>query len=233
MKSLLIVSEETDTLVSSIYYLEKEGYQIFRAETSEKVLAVLDYNKIDLILMDCPRENLCDLEILKIITKNQKYTQLPVIVLSDKGDELSKVKGFEAGADDYMVKPFSNQELIARMKAILRRKGNYPVIQLKLEDTIVADYLIIDKTRRTATKYGELIHLSYLEFELLYLFVRYKGLVLTRDEIIEQLWGKDYPSETRTIDVHISKLRKKIQSNQGPTLNIIPVIGIGYKMVLK
>ncbi|MDF2611098.1 MAG: DNA-binding response regulator [Lachnospiraceae bacterium] len=234
MKTILTVISEIleNKLIAD--HLEREGYQVLKVKTGEEALTILPSAKIDLILIDWHLQDTVITEFIKEVRMNHKNCTVSIILLSTQNDENSKVIGLETGADDYIVKPFSIQELIARMKAVIRRReGLYESKQEELEDIIVADYLIINKTRRTATKNGELIPLSYLEFELLYLFAKNRGFVLTRDEIMEQLWGRDYTSETRSIDVHISKLRKKIHNEQEHSLYIKPVIGIGYKLDLR
>ncbi len=153
-----------------------------------------------------------------------------MIFLTAKGDEISKVVGLEVGSDDYLVKPFGVHELLARIKAVLRRsESSFDIEETEKEEKIVIDYLEINRARRTVLVKGAPVELSYKEFELLYLLAKNRGIVFTRDNLLEKVWGYDYIGETRTVDVHVSNLRKKIEQDESHPLYIKTVRGMGYK----
>lgn len=230
MKTILTVDDEVHILELVAYNLEREGYRVLKSESGEDALDMLEKNKVDLVLLDWMLPGIDGIEVLRRIRSHKHYHKLPVILLTAKNDEISKVVGLEVGSDDYLVKPFGIHELIARIKAVLRRsEGNFEANDDEKEDKIVIDYLEINRARRTVTVQGEVIELSYKEFELLYLLAKNRGIVFTRDNLLEKVWGYDYIGETRTVDVHISNLRKKIEVDESQPVYIKTVRGMGYK----
>jgi two-component system alkaline phosphatase synthesis response regulator PhoP len=230
MKTILAVDDEVHILELVAYNLEREGYRVLKSESGEDALDMLEKNKVDLVLLDWMLPGIDGIEVLRRIRSHKNYHKLPVIFLTAKSDEISKVVGLEVGSDDYLVKPFGIHELLARIKAVLRRsEGNFEANDDEKEDKIVIDYLEINRARRTVTIQGELIELSYKEFELLYLLAKNRGIVFTRDNLLEKVWGYDYIGETRTVDVHISNLRKKIEVDESQPVYIKTVRGMGYK----
>lgn len=230
MKTILAVDDEIHILELVAYNLEREGYQVIKAETGEEALDLLDNNNIDLVLLDWMLPGIDGIEVLRRIRTNTIFQKLPVILLTAKSDEISKVVGLEVGSDDYLVKPFGIHELLARIKAVLRRsEGNFGAKEEVKEEKIKIDYLEINRTRRTVTVKGELVDLSFKEFELLYLLAKNRGIVFTRDNLLEKVWGYDYLGETRTVDVHVSNLRKKIEMDESHPEYIKTVRGMGYK----
>jgi two-component system, OmpR family, alkaline phosphatase synthesis response regulator PhoP len=230
MKSILAVDDEEHILELLAYNLERDGYRVIKAETGEEALDLLDKESIDIVLLDWMLPGIDGIEVLRRIRTHKNYRKLPVIFLTAKGDEISKVVGLEVGSDDYLVKPFGIHELLARIKAVLRRsEGRFEEEKDDKEEKIVIDYLEINRDRRTVTVDGELIELSYKEFELLYLLAKNRGIVFTRDNLLEKVWGYDYIGETRTVDVHISNLRKKIEKDESHPIYIKTVRGMGYK----
>ncbi|MDF2472517.1 MAG: phoP [Lachnospiraceae bacterium] len=230
MRTILAVDDEVHILELVSYNLEREGYQVLKAETGEEALDILSKNRVDLILLDWMLPGMDGIEVLRRIRADQNKRKLPVILLTAKSDEISKVVGLEVGSDDYLVKPFGIYELLARIKAVLRRsEGDFVPKEEEKEEKIVIDYLEINRARRTVTVHGELVELSYKEFELLYLLAKNRGIVFTRDNLLEKVWGYDYIGETRTVDVHISNLRKKIEADESQPVYIKTVRGMGYK----
>lgn len=238
MKTVLAVDDEVHILELLSYNLEHNGYRVVKAETGEEALELLENEKIDVVLLDWMLPGIDGIEVLKRIRASKALCGLPVILLTAKGDEISKVVGLEIGSDDYLVKPFGVHELLARIKALLRRsEGSYESKDSKetaredtdREEILTAGNLVINRARRTVTAEGVPIELSYKEFELLYLLAKNRGIVFTRDNLLEKIWGYDYVGETRTVDVHISNLRKKIEQDESKPVYIKTVRGMGYK----
>ncbi len=234
MKTILAVDDEVHILELLSYNLEGDGYRVLKAESGEEALELLNSEIIDLVLLDWMLPGMDGIEVLRQIRGNKNLRTLPVIFLTAKGDEISKVVGLEVGSDDYLVKPFGIHELLARIKAVLRRmEGSFGSQVEEKEEKIVIDHLEINRDRRTVTVNGELVELSYKEFELLYLLTKHKGLVFTRESLLEKVWGYDYIGETRTVDVHVSNLRKKIEIDESHPVYIKTVRGIGYKFTAR
>lgn len=232
-KTILVVDDEEHILELIQYNLENGGYQVIKAESGEEALELLESNSVDLALLDLMLPGIDGIEVLRNIRSSQKYRMLPVIILTAKGDEISKVVGLEVGADDYLSKPFGVHELMARIKAVLRRTEGFLQIEKTEasdeEEKLVIDHIVINKTRRVVTVDNKEIELSLKEFELLYLLVKNKGIVFSRDTLLEKIWGYDYYGETRTVDVHIRNLRKKIEVDDNNPVYIKTVRGVGYK----
>ncbi|WFR58241.1 response regulator transcription factor [Anaerocolumna sp. AGMB13025] len=230
MKTILAVDDEEHILELLAYNLERDGYHVIKAETGEEALDLLDKEKVDIVLLDWMLPGIDGIEVLRRIRANKALRTLPVIFLTAKGDEISKVVGLEVGSDDYLVKPFGVHELLARIKAVLRRsESSFEIEEAEKEEKIVIDYLEINRARRTVSVKGVPVELSYKEFELLYLLAKNRGIVFTRDNLLEKVWGYDYIGETRTVDVHVSNLRKKIEQDESHPVYIKTVRGMGYK----
>lgn len=230
MKTILAVDDEVHILELLSYNLERDGYHVLKAETGEDALETLEKEKVDIVLLDWMLPGIDGIEVLRRIRANKALRTLPVIFLTAKGDEISKVVGLEVGSDDYLVKPFGVHELLARIKAVLRRsESSFDIEETEKEEKIVIDYLEINRARRTVLVKGVPVELSYKEFELLYLLAKNRGIVFTRDNLLEKVWGYDYIGETRTVDVHVSNLRKKIEQDESHPLYIKTVRGMGYK----
>ena len=229
MKTILAVDDEEHILELIAYNLEAGGYEVRKAETGEEALEVLNREKVDLVLLDLMLPGIDGIEVLKQIRSDPVRRKLPVIMLTAKSDEISKVVGLELGADDYLGKPFGVHELLARIKAVLRRSGGALDRSSQEEEVLVVDHIVINKSSRVVSVAGKPVELSLKEFELLYLLVRNRGRVLSRDMLLEKIWGYDYLGETRTVDVHIRNLRKKIEKDDNHPQYIITVRGVGYK----
>ncbi|NMB42741.1 MAG: response regulator transcription factor [Clostridiales bacterium] len=229
MKRILIVDDEEHILELLEYNLEQEGYEPIKADTGEKAIEILEKEEVDLVLLDWMLPGINGIDVLKNIRSSDKINKLPVILLTAKGDEISKVVGLEVGADDYLTKPFSIHELFARIKAVLRRSDSSYGKNEDKEGKLVIDNLEINPSRRTVKVNDEQVELSFKEFELLYLLAKNRGIVFTRNQLLERIWGYDYVGETRTVDVHVSNLRKKIESDESHPVFIKTVRGMGYK----
>ena len=227
---ILAVDDEEHILELIEYNLVKNGFFVTTVSSGEEALALLEKEPFDLVLLDIMMEGMGGIEVLKRI-RNQKETKdLPVILLTARGEEIDKVLGLEMGADDYMEKPFGVHELAARIKAVLRRSQRTTAEEEREhKDSVHAGRLTIDKETREAMVDGKPLDLALKEFELLYLLVKNKGFVFSRDQALEQVWGYDYFGETRTVDVHIRNIRKKLEEKGMNPDCIKTVRGVGYK----
>lgn len=231
MKKILVVDDEIHILELVKYNLVQAGYEVITAESGEDAVEYLKKEEMQLVLLDWMLPKMDGIEVLQWIRLNPSTKKLPVILLTAKSDEISKVVGLEVGADDYLAKPFGIHELMARIKALLRRAdySTQVVEPVKSEDEIRIDEIVINKTRRTVVVRGVEIELSMKEFDLLYLLASNRGIVFSRVNLLESVWGYDYIGETRTVDVHISNLRKKIEEDDAHPVYIKTVRGVGYK----
>lgn len=229
-KTILTVDDEAHILELLRYNLEESGYFVIQAETGEEALELLEHNCIDAVLLDLMLPKIDGLDVLRKIRTKEETKKLPVIMLTAKSEEFDKVLGLEMGADDYIAKPFSIRELQARLKALLRRLEEEPSIQTKtVQKVLRTNGLEIGVETRTVTKNGQLIEMSLKEFELLKLLVENPGKVFSRDILLEKVWGYEYIGETRTVDVHIRHIRKKIEEDDSNPQFIKTVRGFGYK----
>lgn len=225
MKNILVVDDEKNIVELIRYNLKKEGYSVFCAYNGFEALELVNKNKIDLIILDLMMSDIDGYEILKKIRQNLKTKPIPIIIISAKSDEFDKILGLELGADDYITKPFSIRELIIRVKALLRRVSEYS----NIVNIIKFDNIIVDLDKRIVRKDDKVINLSLKEFELLKLLLENKGRVVTRNYILETIWGYEFEGDTRTVDVHIRFLRKKLSDDDNSQKYIETVRGIGYR----
>ena len=225
-KTILAVDDEIHILELLKYNLETNGYYVITVETGEEALELLE--KIDAVLLDLMLPKIDGLEVLRRIRNTKKIKKIPVILLTAKSDEFNKVLGLETGADDYIAKPFSIRELQARVKAVLRRvtEEQSALTEKKLIST---HGLEIGLETKTVKKYGIPIEMSLKEFELLKLLAENPGKVYSRDVLLEKIWSYEYIGETRTVDVHIRHIRKKIEEDDSNPMFIKTVRGFGYK----
>jgi len=222
--TVLIVDDEKEIRELLRYNLERQGYNVLTAHDGEEGLARAFATHPDLILLDLLLPGLNGLEVLRELRAEPSTRELPVLLLTARGAEMDKLLGFERGADDYITKPFSPREVIARIEAVLRRAGPG-----KDPGALTAGALTLDHARREVRLAGEELTLTPREFELLYFLARHAGRVFSRDELLTKVWGYDYRGETRTVDVHVRRLRAKL----GPAAAgmIATVTGAGYKFV--
>lgn len=221
-KNILIVEDEKDIIEVLRYYLEKENYRIHVAEDGFSALDIAGKVVPNLIILDLMLPRLDGIEVCKRLKADERLREIPIIMLTAKAEEADKIKGLETGADDYVTKPFSAKELMARVKAhIRRREGSVPEKQFEYGG------LTIDTVKHEVRFSGTEIELTAREFELLLYMMENKGRVLTRDMILNHVWGYNYFGSTRTVDVHITRLRQKI-----PYLTeaISTIKSFGYKL---
>ena len=222
----ILIVEDEDTLLEVLRYnLDKEGYNVITAVDGIQALDSARSESPDLIILDIMLPKLDGFEVCRILRKDMT---VPIIMLTAKGEEIDRVIGLELGADDYMVKPFSMRELKARIKAILRRAAAQSEPQSP--DVLKLDDLTIDPGKRKVTLGESVIALNPKEFDLLAFLVRNKGRVFSREYLLERVWGYDYIGDTRTVDVHIRRLREKIESEPSKPRRLITVRGTGYKI---
>ncbi|MDR6862860.1 response regulator transcription factor [Phycicoccus sp. 3266] len=223
MTRILVVEDEVSFSDPLSYLLRKEGYEVAVAETGPEALDDFDRQGADLVLLDLMLPGLSGTEVCRAL---RQRSTVPVIMLTAKDSEIDKVVGLEIGADDYVTKPYSSRELLARIKAVLRR-GQEP--EDLLPATIEAGPVRMDVERHTVTVGGQPTPLPLKEFELLEMLLRNTGRVLTRMQLIDRVWGSDYVGDTKTLDVHVKRLRAKIEPDPAEPRFIVTVRGLGYK----
>ena len=233
-KIILAIDDEEHILELLSYNLEKEGYKVLTAESGEQGLEILKQEKVNLVLLDIMLPGMDGMEVLKQLRRSEEFSDLPVIMLTAKSEEINKVLGLEVGADDYISKPFGIYELMARVKAVLRRsKDKEPKQEEKKQkeqdEIIVIDKISINHTTREVLVDGVSVELALKEFELLYVLAKHRTRVFSREALLDKIWGYEYAGETRTVDVHIRNLRKKIEEDDNKPKYIKTVRGIGYK----
>lgn len=227
MTKILIVEDEPAMLAGLADNMEFEGYEVDTAAKGDIALSKIENNEYDLILLDVMLPVISGFDILKQTRRNGINT--PVILLTAKGEEMDKVRGLELGADDYITKPFSLRELLARIKANLRRSAN-SASETGSGSAIQIGRLSISFETYEALEQGEAVKLSHKEFEVLHYLYRRKNQVVTRDDLLDKVWGADYQPTPRTVDNFILRLRQKVESADS---NIIMTVhGLGYKLVL-
>jgi two-component system response regulator RegX3 len=224
MTKILIVEDEESVLDPLELLLAKEGFLIETARDGKEALEKFAKTTPDLILLDLMLPKVSGTEVCRQI---RSKSQVPIIMLTAKDTEVDKVVGLELGADDYVVKPYSKAELVARIKAVLRRKG--PETSAEESAKIVAGPVEIDVERHQVSINGKNVALPLKEFELLEFLVRNAGRVLTRTQLIDRVWGSDYFGDTKTLDVHVKRLRAKIESDPANPVYIQTIRGLGYK----
>jgi two-component system response regulator RegX3 len=223
MTRILVVEDEVSFSDPLSYLLRKEGYEVQVAETGPDALADFDRAGADLVLLDLMLPGLSGTEVCRQL---RQRSAVPVIMLTAKDSEIDKVVGLEIGADDYVTKPYSSRELLARIKAVLRR-GQEP--EELVPATLEAGPVRMDVERHVVTVAGAQTQLPLKEFELLEMLLRNTGRVLTRGQLIDRVWGSDYVGDTKTLDVHVKRLRAKIEPDPAEPRHIVTVRGLGYK----
>jgi len=224
-EKILIIDDELHIVELIKYNLEMNGYKVYYALNGNDGINIAYEKKPDLILLDIMLPEIDGFEVCKKIKRDDELANIPIIMLTAKGEEFDKILGLELGADDYITKPFSVRELIARIKAVLRRNTK----EEKQNNIITIGNLTIDMERHEVLKDGIRVELTLKEFELLKLLVLNKGKVMTRDFLLDKIWGYEYYGETRTVDVHVRHLRQKIEEDDKNPKYIETVRGIGYK----
>ena len=220
---LLLVDDEPNIIELAQMYLEREGYRIITAADGKAAIAAVDQHRPALVVLDIMLQELDGLEVCR--TLRQKKVPVAILMLTARDEDIDKILGLELGADDYLTKPFNPRELVARVKAVLRRS-----IEKVPEDDVAVHLgdLVIDPRSREAKVNDISVELRTQEFDLLLTLARHPGIVLSRDQLLDLAWGYEYYGNTRTVDVHIGHLRKKLQDSQ---VKIETVTGVGYKLI--
>jgi DNA-binding response OmpR family regulator len=222
VKKILVVDDEPTLVATVKYNLEREGYQVVTAADGESGLSVARAERPDLVILDLMLPGLDGFEVCRILRREMTA---PILMLTAKTQEVDKVVGLELGADDYVTKPFSMRELLARVRALLRR-AEAPAAEAKV---LTAGDLQVDLRRREASRQGQALLLKPKEFDLLAFFLRNRARAFTRDQLLDQVWGYDFAGDTRTVDVHVRWLRERIEDNPAKPTRLITVRGVGYR----
>jgi DNA-binding response OmpR family regulator len=220
-KTVLLVDDEATLVATLRYNLEREGYRVVTAADGDKALTVARQERPDLVLLDLMLPVIDGLEVCRIL---RRETSVPILMLTARAGEVDKVVGLELGADDYVTKPFSTRELLARVRALLRRTTS-----ASDEEVIVSGDLRIDLKRREALLGETTLELKPKEMELLIYLMRHRGRAFTREQLLREVWGYDFYGDSRTVDVHVSWLRQKIESAPGKPTRLLTVRGVGYR----
>jgi two-component system response regulator RegX3 len=221
---ILVVEDEESFSDALGYMLRREGFEVAMAATGPDGLEEFDRAGADLVLLDLMLPGLSGLEVCRQL---RQRSEVPVIMLTAKDAEVDKVVGLEIGADDYVTKPFSARELVARIRAVLRRRGTEPedIVSSVLESGPVR----MDVDRHVVSVNGSTVPMPLKEFELLEFLLRNAGRVLTRGQLIDRIWGSDYVGDTKTLDVHVKRLRAKVEPSPSAPRHLLTVRGLGYK----
>lgn len=222
MTRVLVVEDEESYREALAYMLRKEGFDVVEAEDGTQGLAEYDRAGADIVLLDLMMPGLPGTEVCRQL---RLRGSVPVIMVTARDSEVDKVVGLEIGADDYVTKPFSHRELVARIRAVLRRGQEVELIP----DVVESAGVRMDVERHTVSVNGEDVKLALKEFELLEMLLRNAGRVMTRGQLIDRIWGADYVGDTKTLDVHIKRLRSKIEVDPANPRYLVTVRGLGYK----
>jgi len=225
VKKILIVEDEHDLVKLLKYNLEKEGYRVNYTTEGSLALAEVRRDEPDLVILDLMLPGVDGLEVCRQLRRHEKYASLPILMLTARGEEADRVVGLEIGADDYVTKPFSMRELIARVRALLRR--HEPVASHRA--TIQRGGLTIDPTAHSVVVSGRAVELSALEFRLLHHLASHPGMVFSRDQLLDRVWGNDRSVTQRSVDVYIRRVREKIEDQPQEPAYLQTVHGVGYK----
>jgi len=239
MRKVLVVDDEPVLVETIAYNLEQAGYEVMTAADGASALEVARRERPDLVILDIMLPEMDGLEVCRLLRRENSTATTPIMMLTAKGEEIDKVVGLEVGADDYVTKPFGRRELLARVKALLRRAEYAPhneerPAQVTTEGPaqsnreLVVGPLRIDLAGRRVVCRGQELELQPKQFELLTYLVRNRGTVLTRDQILHNVWGYDYTGDTRTVDVHVRWLREKLEEDPANPRLIQTMRGVGY-----
>lgn len=224
LKHILIIEDEADLVELIAYNLKKEGFSVDSSSDGEAALGKIRKGNFDLLILDLMLPGIQGMELCRIVRNDPKTARLPIIMLTAKGEEIDRILGLEMGADDYMAKPFSPRELVARVKAVLRRVSDKPV----LENILKIGELEIDRERYAVSVRGKPVKLSATEFKLLLFLAERRGKVFSRNQLLDAIWKDEAFVEPRTVDVHIRRLRSHIERDPANPKFIKTMRGIGY-----
>jgi two-component system alkaline phosphatase synthesis response regulator PhoP len=219
---ILVVDDEANIIDLARLYLERDGFQVEAAGDGAEAIDKIDSLNPDLVILDIMLPEIDGFEVCRQVRVD---SDVPIIMLTARDEDIDKIVGLELGADDYMTKPFNPRELAARVKAILRRAERTP--QADVRPLTIGD-VVVDPARREVTVSGEPVKLRAKEFDLLLTFAEHKSIVLSREQLLNLVWGFDFYGQTRTVDVHVAHLRKRLAKSK---IRIETVTGIGYKLV--
>jgi two-component system alkaline phosphatase synthesis response regulator PhoP len=223
-ETILVVDDEANIVDLAALYLEQEGFRVQSASDGAKALEMIARQPPALLVLDLMLPGVDGWEVCRRVRSGRGAPDLPIIMLTARDDDVDKIVGLELGADDYVTKPFNPRELVARAKAILRRTRRATLSQAPIH---VGD-VTVDPARHEVTVGGRPVDLRPKEFDLLLALAEHRGIVLSREQLLDQVWGYDFYGETRTVDVHIAHLRKRLA---GSSTGIETIVGIGYKLV--
>lgn len=221
---VLVVDDEENIIELARLYLEQEGFEVAAARDGATALEMIRQDPPALVVLDLMLPEMDGWEVCRRVRSDTATADVPIIMLTARDDDVDKIVGLELGADDYMTKPFNPRELVARVKAILRRAERV----VRAQAPIQVGNVSIDPARHEVTVAGEQIDLRPKEFDLLQALAEHQGIVLSREQLLDLVWGYDFYGETRTVDVHIAQLRKKLSEAD---VEIATVTGVGYKLV--
>jgi len=225
-RKILLVEDDRNLLDALKYNMLKEGYTVFAAGDGAEGLDIARREKPDLIILDVMLPSISGFEVCRIL---RKETSVPILILSARADETDKVVGLDIGADDYVTKPFNLRELLARVRALLRRSETAESHE-ESQAVLKTGDVEIDASRHRVSKAGKTLELTPKEFDMLVYLAKNKGLVMSRDQLLEKVWGYDFPGDTRTVDVHVRWLREKIEDDPNTPKLLVTVRGVGYKL---
>ena len=226
MTRVLVVEDEESFSDVLSFMLRREGYEVGVAQDGLAAIAEFDRNGADLVLLDLMLPGMAGTEVCRNL---RQRSAVPIIMVTAKDGEVDKVVGLELGADDYVTKPFSSRELVARIRAVLRRGGETEELS---PSVVEAGPVRIDVERHIVSVRGKIVPMPLKEFDLLEFLVRNAGRVLTRGQLIDRVWGSDYVGDTKTLDVHVKRVRAKIEEDPGNPVSLVTVRGLGYKFEL-
>ncbi|HLF76117.1 MAG TPA: response regulator transcription factor [Dehalococcoidia bacterium] len=220
-RTVLVVDDEPTLVATVKYNLERDGYQVLTAGDGEQAMSLARSRRPDLVILDLMLPVMDGLEVCRLL---RRESSLPILMLTAKAEEVDKVVGLEMGADDYLTKPFGMRELVARVRALLRRTEATPEVE-----SLVSGDLMVDLRRRQAFRGGEPLDLKPKELELLMFLVRSRGRAFTREQLLRDVWGYDFFGDSRTVDVHVRWLRQKIETEPAKPVRLVTVRGTGYR----
>ena len=227
MTTILIVEDEESLADPLAFLLRKEGFEVITAGDGQTALVEFERNDVDIVLLDLMLPGMSGTDVCKQL---RATSTVPVIMVTARDSEIDKVVGLELGADDYVTKPYSSRELIARIRAVLRRGADPDVVYDDVEEQILTGGRVtMDVERHTVTVAGEPVPMPLKEFDLLEYLLRNAGRVLTRGQLIDRIWGADYVGDTKTLDVHVKRLRSKVEPDPAAPRYLVTVRGLGYK----
>jgi two-component system, OmpR family, response regulator RegX3 len=224
--TILVVEDEDSFIEALTIGLKREGFRVQVARDGAEALDIFDAVKPDLVLLDVMLPKVSGIDVCREL---RRRSSVPIIMVTAKGSEIDTVVGLEVGADDYVTKPYRLRELVARMRAVLRRRGGEPAAAVLSGDALEVGDVALDPERHEVIIRGEGVQLPLKEFELLEILLANAGRVLPRDTLIDRVWGTDYVGDTKTLDVHVKRLRAKVEPDPSAPTRIVTIRGLGYK----